>query len=284
MAGEMAAVKAILAEVGYQITVDGRAVPIQQVDPSQLWNFYHVASIFLVYASYRDKGDRALGALDVALGGVKGPELMAFDAIRRCSKVEAFDMFQRLKSAADSSLEQIDNLEARALCQDVLACYAMAGEFHAIGLRGIAALTQRVTVAFDDLQSRAKAVFITLRPVIQELMGRPGDAQIEAAIDAVEAAQETVVGLVEDFNTYVQGLTATEDKVPDPNQPLNNPENLNRIKHVRCQLATMIHNDDATLDALIDGMTRAGSMIFTVVTAIQQIDQRLAGFGVSAPS
>lgn len=284
MAGDKAAAKAVLAEAGYQITVDGQVIPLERVDPSQLWNFYHVATLLVAYGASRQKAERALVVLDSPPGSFSGPDLMAFDAVQRCGKVDSLALFERVRVAAESQIAQVADPELQAIFRETLATFEVACGFHEIALRGIEALSQRVVAAFEDLQSRAKGVFVDLRPVLQDLMGRPSDHQIDVAIAQVEAAQETVDEQMEDFRLFVDGLTAAENRIPDPTQPMTSPDNEARVKHVRQQLAVLLRDDEATLEAIVQAMARAAGMIQTAVTAIQQVDQRLAVFGVSAPT
>jgi hypothetical protein len=284
VAGDKAAARAVLAEAGFQITANGQAIPLDRVDPSQLWNFYHVAQLLVAYTGHRHKAERVLNALDHPAGRIEGPELLALEAVRRCGKVDGIALFGRVKSAAEAPVAHLDDSELQGILQDVMACYGTAFAFQDIALRGIGFLSQRVVAAFDELQGRAKSLFVALRPVLQELMGRPTDPQIDAAITQVETAQETLDGLMEDFRLYVDGLMVAEEHCPDPTQPMDASGNDARIKYVRRQLQVVLGDDGVTCESLVQAMERAAGMIRTVVTAIQQIDQRLAGFGVTAAS
>ena len=281
MAGEKAAAIAILAEPGYQITVDGYAVPLQQVDPSQLWNFYHVASLLMVYASYRHKAVRAIKVLDDPPGTLKGSMAPALEAVRRCGMVDDLDRFQLVRAATEAPIALVDDAEFQTICRDIVACFEKTWTFYGIVTSGIGFLSQRVVVAFDTLQDKVKAEFVTLRPVLQELMGRPSDDRIDAAIVSVEAGQERLDALLDDFKVYVAGLTVAEERIPDPTQPMTSTENEARVKQVRYQLSSLIREDEATLDLIVEAMVRCSGMFLTLVTAIQQIDQRLETFGVS---
>jgi len=216
--------RAILEINGYRIRQDGRVVAVDALDADSVPNFYYSTALFTIAADYQGIADGALRNL-LSCPNLLPAELAA--KMQQLADAPTQEAYDALRPGMEDRLTLLVPDEAlRHLVGRVVAHLDDSWSFTRASRRVAVGLAARAVEAFGQLTADGRRVFGELRPVLQMMMGRPQPNQVDAAIDAVEAAESQLGELVETFGNHCQAVLVPADRVLEPREPLDSPANL----------------------------------------------------------
>jgi hypothetical protein len=271
--------KAILDIHGFQLRQGGQLISVETLDPASVGNFYYTLAFMTIAGDYRNLGEGAIGALTSVAGVL--PEALA-SILKGVPSAETIDAYRAERAQIEAMLAGVSDTDTVQLVQRILGNLDDAWSFMRAARRVGVSLAGFAIEGFDDVHTRGRVVFSHMRPALQELMGRPQPAQVEAAISAIEAAETGLDEMVADFERQMSAMLVPDGRALNPCEPLDSQANQPRMRLLNKQLAAALPQDAAQIEPVLAAVERAAGMIMTVMTGIRQLDERLSALGVTS--
>jgi hypothetical protein len=272
----LATTKAILALPGYRMIQGGRVVDMASLDPESLGNFYHVLAMSTIAGDYRNVAEGAILAL-TADAALVPPEIAALlrqipDAPTQEAYVALRDrILATFPDPADPVGEQV---------REIMVRFDDGWAFITAARRTAVAMSERACQGLDWIGQEARTLFGSVRPMIQEMMGRPAPDRQQALAEGFESADQRLNQLLDDYRQQLLGMLAPDDKVPTPLAPLDAPENQPAMRTLQRRLGAVLAHAPERVDTVVDGLQRSASLLMTVATALDQLEDQLGALGL----